>query len=98
MAIKRPTADIQADIDRWKLKLTAAEETLDAINASANEKLHFDDNEGSQSQTKRKITDQAEYIDYIEDKLQKLNIELQGRTTRVTHVNRRNIGSGGVYI
>ena len=98
MAIKRPIADIQADITRWKLKLTAAEETLDAINATANEKNHFDDNEGSQSNTKRKILDQMDYIDRIDAKLKELNAELIGKNTRITHVNRRNIGGGGIHI
>lgn len=98
MAIKRSKTEIENDIIIWKAKLTDALETLDAINATANELNSFDDNEGSQRLRKRKITDQTEYVDYIEDKLQKLNIELQGRTTRITHVNRRNIGNGGVFI
>lgn len=98
MAIRRSTATIQADIDKWKLKLTAAEETLDAINATPNVENRFDDSEGSQRLRKRKIMNQMDYIERIEDKLIKLNNELCGKNTRVTHVNRRNIGNGGVYI
>ena len=98
MATKRSTATIQADIDKWKLKLTAAEETLDAINATPNIENRFDDSEGSQRLRKRKIMDQMDYIEKIEDKLLKLNNELCGKTTRVTHFNRRNIGGGGTFI
>lgn len=94
----RTRADILADITRWKEYLTAAEETLVAINAVPNEENRFDDNEGAQRVRKRKIQDQTNYIDYIEDKLLKLNGELCGRTTRVTHVNRRNIGGGGYFL
>ena len=98
MAIKRPTADIQADIVIWKAKLTDALETLDAINATPNKENRFDDNEGSQMLKKRSITDQMNYIDRIDAKLKELNAELIGKNTRITHVNRRNIGGGGVFI
>ena len=98
MAIKRPIADIQADITKWKSKLVDAEETLDAINATANEKNSFDDNEGSQALTKRKINDQMDYIDRIDAKIKELNAELIGKNTRVTHINRRRIAGGGIHI
>lgn len=96
MAYIRPKAVIQADIVKWELKLTEAETTLDAINATANERNLFDDNEGRQSLVKRKIEDQTNYIDYIEDKLRRLYAELAGRSTRVLHVNRRSVGNRGI--
>ena len=98
MAIKRPIAEINTDIIRWKLKLTAAEETLDAINSSMYEKNQFDDNEGNQALTRRKLQSQTDYIDYIDGKLKELYAELSRKNTRVTHINRRNIGGGGVHI
>ena len=98
MSYRRPKAEIEADITKWKLKLTNAEETLDAINAVANESNSFNDNEGSQSVRKRKITEQMEYIEYIEDKLTKLYAELSGKKTVVRHINRRKIGGGGINI
>ena len=98
MSCRRSTAAIQADIDKWKLKLAAAEETLDGINAVANESNSFNDNEGAQSVKKRKISEQTDYIDYIEDKLQKLYAELNGKCTVVRHLNRRNISGGGINI
>lgn len=95
---RRSTAEIQADIVKWTLKLTNAEETLDAINETPNELNRFNDNEGDQQLRKRKILDQMDYIERIEDKLLKLRGELCGRTSTVTHVNRRNIGGGGIYL
>mgnify|MGYP000648467417 CR=1 FL=1 len=96
--LRRSTAAIQADITKWELKLSNAEETLDAINATPNELNRFNDNEGDQQVRKRKILDHMEYIEKIEDKLIKLRGELCGRTSTVTHVNRRNIGGGGIYL
>lgn len=98
MAIKRSTAEIEADIVKWKAKLSDAEETLDAINSTPNRENRFDDSEGSQMLKKRALLDQMSYVDRIEGKLKELNSELIGRTTRITHVNRRNIGGGGVFI
>lgn len=92
---RRPRSEILADIEKWKAKLIEAEETLDGINAVANEENRFDDNEGVQRVRKRKLSDQTDYIEYIEDKLLKLRGELCGRSSVVTHKNYRQISPTG---
>lgn len=94
----RPRNEILQEIEEWKAKLIDAKETLDAINATANELNSFDDSEGRASLRKRKILDQMDYIDRIDQKIKELNNELCGRKTRVTHYNRRSIGGGGIHL
>ena len=95
---RRTQAEIEADITKYKLKLSEAEETYSALLTVANVNNRFNDNEGDQQTTKRKLSEQQNAIDWIEDKLAKLQAELCGKSSRVTHTNRRSISGGGHFI
>ena len=95
--VRRQRSEILADIKRYKNLLEKAYESYEALLSTPNEKNHFDDNEGSQSLTKRKLKDQQDTIDFLEDKIQKLRGELCGRTSIVTHKNYRRISPGPYY-